>query len=75
MSKAFLATLGVCKGDHIGILMSNCQEFVDIFLGSQLLGAWPVPINARYKARELNYVIKKTLTSKSYLQLIGLLSM
>ncbi len=53
-----LATLGIGKGDHVGILMSNCQEFVDVFLGSQLLGAWPVPINARYKARELNYVIK-----------------
>ena len=51
-------TLGIRTGDHVGILMSNCQEFVDIFLGSQLIGAWPVPINARYKARELNYVIR-----------------
>ena len=58
MSARSLAALGIGKGDHVGILMSNCQEFVDIFLGSQLLGAWPVPINARYKARELNYVIK-----------------
>jgi len=53
-----LMTLGIRTGDHVGILMSNCQEFVDIFLGSQLIGAWPVPINARYKARELNYVIR-----------------
>ncbi len=53
-----LMTLGIRTGDHVGILMSNCQEFVDIFLGAQLIGAWPVPINARYKARELNYVIR-----------------
>lgn len=52
-----LAALGVGTGDKVGILMSNCQEFVDILLGSQLLGAWAVPINARYKAKELGYVI------------------
>ena len=52
-----LAALGVDKGDKVGILMANCQEFVDILLGSQLLGAWAVPINARYKAKELGYVI------------------
>ncbi|SVC00930.1 uncharacterized protein METZ01_LOCUS253784, partial [marine metagenome] len=57
-SACSLATLGIRQGDHVGILMSNCQEFVDIFLGAQFLGAWPVPINARYKARELNYVIQ-----------------
>ena len=37
--------------------MSNCIEFVDLLLGSQLIGAIPVPINARYKAKELAYVI------------------
>ncbi len=52
-----LAALGVGPADKVGILMANCQEFVDILLGSQLLGAWAVPINARYKAKELGYVI------------------
>lgn len=52
-----LKALGVEKGDHVGILMPNCQEFVDLLLGSQLLGAVPVPINSRYKAREIAYVI------------------
>ncbi len=52
-----LAACGVSAGDKVGILMSNCQEFVDVLLGSQLLGAWAVPINARYKAKELAYVI------------------
>ena len=52
-----LAALGVGRNDKVGILMANCQEFVDVLLGSQLLGAWAVPINARYKAKELSYVI------------------
>jgi fatty-acyl-CoA synthase len=53
-----LAALGVTKGDHVGILMPNCDEFVDVLLACALLGAWAVPINARYKARELAYVIE-----------------
>ncbi len=53
-----LAALGVNQGDHVGILMSNCGEFVDLLLACALLGAWAVPINARYKARELAYVIE-----------------
>jgi fatty-acyl-CoA synthase len=53
-----LAAMGVRKGDHVGILMSNCATFVDVLLGCALLGAWAVPINARYKARELAYVIE-----------------
>tara|TARA_B100001094_G_scaffold177776_1_gene171752 strand:+ start:93771 stop:95399 length:1629 start_codon:yes stop_codon:yes gene_type:complete len=52
-----LKALGVDAGDSVGILMSNCLEFVDLLLGSQLIGAVPVPINARYKAKELAYVI------------------
>ncbi len=53
-----LAALGVGKGDPVGILMANCADFVDLLLGCALLGAWAVPINARYKARELGYVIE-----------------
>lgn len=53
-----LAALGVAKGDAVGILMANCADFVDVLLGCALLGAWAVPINARYKARELAYVIE-----------------
>jgi len=53
-----LAGLGVGKGDHVGILLPNCAEFVDLLLACALLGAWAVPINARYKARELGYVVE-----------------
>tara|TARA_S200000501_G_scaffold371576_1_gene414911 strand:- start:12386 stop:14011 length:1626 start_codon:yes stop_codon:yes gene_type:complete len=52
-----LKSMGIGSGDSVGILMSNCLEFVDLLIGSQLIGAVPVPINARYKAKELAYVI------------------
>lgn len=52
-----LVQMGVRKGDHVGILMPNCMDFVDVWFGASFLGAVVVPINARFKARELGYVI------------------
>ncbi|MHB1808013.1 MAG: class I adenylate-forming enzyme family protein [Solirubrobacteraceae bacterium] len=49
--------LGVRPGARVGILMTNCFDFLDVLLGSSLLGAVVVPINARFKARELAHVI------------------
>ncbi|GIS55889.1 MAG: hypothetical protein Ct9H90mP30_5740 [Actinomycetota bacterium] len=36
-----LKAIGINDGDSVGILMSNCIEFVDLLLGSQLIGAIP----------------------------------
>lgn len=52
-----LAARGVVKGDHVGMVLPNMAEYVDVLLGSMLLGAWAVPINSRYKARELRHVV------------------
>ena len=52
-----LRALGVRPRDHVGILMHTCPEFVEVFFGATLCGAVVVPINARYRTAELNYVI------------------
>lgn len=52
-----LAGLGVQRGDHVGILMPNCLEYLLLFYGCALLGASPVHFNARYKREDLAYVI------------------
>ena len=52
-----LIGLGVEPGEHVGILMPNCIDFLEVLFGAALAGAVPVPINARYKAAELGYVI------------------
>ena len=52
-----LLALGIERGDHVGILLPNCVDFVELLLACALIGAWAVPINTRYKARELAYVI------------------
>ncbi|MBM3676841.1 MAG: AMP-binding protein [Actinobacteria bacterium] len=53
-----LAGLGVRRGDHVGLLMPNCPDFVFAFYGAQLLGAVAVPINTRFRTRELGYVVE-----------------
>ena len=49
--------LGIRAGDHVGILMANCLEYMELLMGCALLGAIAVPMNARYRPRELAYVI------------------
>jgi acyl-CoA synthetase (AMP-forming)/AMP-acid ligase II len=51
-----LAALGVGRGDHVGLLLPNCPDFVFAFFGAQLLGAIVVPVNTRFRTRELAYV-------------------
>ena len=53
-----LMALGVEPGDHVGILMPNCPEYIELLFGAVLAGAVAVPVNARYKAAELAYVVE-----------------
>ncbi|MXV90407.1 MAG: AMP-binding protein [Acidimicrobiia bacterium] len=53
-----LLGLGVRPGDHVGILMPNCMDFIEVMFGSALIGAPVIPINARFKGRELSYVAR-----------------
>ena len=53
-----LQALGVKPRDHVGILMHTCPEFVELYFAIALCGAVIVPINARYKASEIGYVVE-----------------
>ena len=50
--------LGVKKKDRVCIYVSNCPEFLYTWLGLSHIGAIIVPINARYKATEAEYILK-----------------
>ncbi len=52
-----LHALGVRPGDHVGVLMPNCLEYMEFVYGAALLGAVSVLMNARYKPPELAYVV------------------
>jgi len=51
-----LKSLGIEPGDHVGVLLPTCMDFVDTLFAISMLGAVTVPINARYKPPEIAYV-------------------
>ncbi|MBV7407453.1 class I adenylate-forming enzyme family protein [Maritimibacter sp. DP1N21-5] len=55
MARGFLA-MGVQPGDHVGMLLPSSRETVEAFFGLALIGAISVPINARFRSRELTYI-------------------
>jgi len=52
-----LSRLGVVRGRRFGLLMQNCPEIIEFLLGAAFIGATAVPINTRFKAREVGHVI------------------
>lgn len=54
---AGLASLGVKKGDRVGIFMPNTPQFVMAFFAALKLGAIMVAINPLYSAREIEHQV------------------
>ncbi len=54
---ASMRALGLGPGSHVAILMANCIEYVEYLLATQFIGGMAIPVNARYKAPELAYVL------------------
>jgi acyl-CoA synthetase (AMP-forming)/AMP-acid ligase II len=52
-----LRKIGAEKGDRIGILQVNCNQYVEAYYASAMIGAIFVPLNFRAKADELSYMI------------------
>ena len=53
--------LGLRKGDHVGILMPNDEDWITLFYGAAILGAVTVPVNTRFKAAATRWVSKDPL--------------
>lgn len=53
-----LQALGVKPHDHVGLLLPTSFEFVEMLFAIALCGAVAVPMNARYRHKELAYVIE-----------------
>jgi acyl-CoA synthetase (AMP-forming)/AMP-acid ligase II len=52
-----LRDVGVDAGDRVAIRMANSIDWVLAFWGAQLLGAVTVPVNTRFTADEVSYVV------------------
>ena len=55
-TQIWLQGLGVRPGDRAMIVCDNCRAFVAILLAAASLDAWPVLVNARLSAREIDEI-------------------
>jgi HIP---CoA ligase len=58
VARALIAS-GVRPGDRVGVWAPNSAVWIKAALGAHAAGAWLVPINTRFKADELAYIIEK----------------
>src|SRR5258708_28406252 len=56
---ATLHTLGLRRGDHIGILMGNDEKWLALFYGAALMGAVAGPVNTRFKSAEIDFCLEQ----------------
>jgi len=55
-TKDWLAKSGVRPGDRVMIVCENCRAFVGLLLATASLDAWPVLVNARLSAPEVDKI-------------------
>ena len=54
-----MQSMGLERGDHVGILMGNDEKWLALFYGAALIGAVTVPVNTRFKAAEIDFCLKQ----------------
>ena len=52
----YLASQGISRGDHIGVYLHNCTEYIEASLAAYKIRAVPININYRYVETELTYL-------------------
>lgn len=55
---AGLSRLGIMKGDRIGIVSHNCDEFMVLYGAAAKIGAILLPVNWRLQQSEVEYILK-----------------
>jgi len=55
-----MQSLGIGRGDHIGILMGNDEKWLSLFYGAALIGAVTVPVNTRFKSAEMEFCLEQS---------------
>ena len=58
-AKALMA-LGVGRGDHVALWLNNCADWVFISFAVVKIGAVLVPINTRFRGRDMGYVLNQS---------------
>jgi crotonobetaine/carnitine-CoA ligase len=53
----YLLTLGAGKAKGVAIIMANCPQYLDVYIGSQKLGMYSIPINTSLRGDSLLYIL------------------
>ncbi len=56
----FLASRGVKAGDHVGLYLYNCNEYLEGMLACFKIRAVPINVNYRYVEEELSYIFQNS---------------
>jgi len=55
-----LLELGIQKGDKVGVWLPNSGRFLSLYFGITAVGATMVPLNTRYRAHEVSYILRNS---------------
>jgi fatty-acyl-CoA synthase len=55
-----LIAAGVRHGEHVALWLNNCDDWIFISFAVQKIGAVLVPINTRFRPRDLSYVLAQS---------------
>lgn len=55
-----LLAMGIKKGDRIGVMAGNCEQYISVFFAAARVGAILVVLNNTYTPRELYYALDHT---------------
>ena len=56
----WLQSLGIEKGDRVAVMLSNCPEFLELYLACSRLGTLFVPVNYRLATPELDHTLSNS---------------
>jgi acyl-CoA synthetase (AMP-forming)/AMP-acid ligase II len=62
-----LRNLGIKKGDRVAIQLGNGSDWCLAFYGAQMAGGIAVPVNTRFSEPEIEYVIKDSGSTFSFM--------
>lgn len=66
-----LLGLGIEPGEHVGILMPNCWDYVVLTGALNMIGAGAVVLNSRYRGEDLKYVLKQAQITHLFISGLG----
>ena len=72
----FLYDIGIRKGDKVSVYLPNMLEYVFLYLGIPRIGAVIGPVNALFKAREVQFVVghseaKAIVTIPAFMEMVN----